>query len=73
MDAVMTTSPPVQAASAVEQRDRDDYARLVEGDSDNPLRVAKANRIYVGEYDDEVAQYVRDTAITSLQDTPDAG
>lgn len=31
------------------------YAAEVEGDSDNPLRVAKANAILRGEHDDEIA------------------
>lgn len=40
--------------SDVIQKARVAYARLVEGDSDNPLRVAKANEIYAGNYDDEI-------------------
>ena len=41
----------------VTQADRDAYALIVEGDSDNPLRVAKANNITFGYYDDEVASW----------------
>lgn len=42
----------------VTQEQRNTYARAVEGDSDNPLRVAKANEIYDGHHDGEVAKFI---------------
>ena len=44
------------AATATDEQRRE-YARAIEGDSDNPLRVAKANRVCAGEHDDEVSAF----------------
>lgn len=38
----------------VTQEQRAAFARVVEGDSDNPLRVAKANAVWNGQHDNEV-------------------
>jgi len=45
----MTTTNPTDAQMKLA---REFVARIVEGDSDNPLRVAKANRYYNTENDD---------------------
>lgn len=44
----MPANPPTEPVIAARQK----AAREVEGDSDNPLRVAEANAIYAGQRDD---------------------
>lgn len=60
-------------ALEVTQADRNKVAREVEGDSDNPLRVAEANRIYAGDRDHTDA--VQEAARLRTRYTPptDAG
>ncbi|WP_422057744.1 hypothetical protein [Sphingomonas sp.] len=52
-EAALATPSPAPSDTLREARRK--YAAEVEGDSDNPLRVAKANAIMRGEHDDEIA------------------
>lgn len=47
----------------VDQELREAYASQIEGDSDNPERVAKANAILAGEHDDEVREWFAATPV----------
>ena len=59
-DAILALTP-VEGVG-VTQAQRDEYARRVEGDSDNPLRVDMANKISAGMYDVEVAATLKDSS-----------